>query len=358
MVAPNTSTTTPEDDEEIQNTEIWSGAEEIVIKAIQSYPRVKARYDQCIDSAGPSIIIVTEPIVKAFIGLKDRGVKIRILTEITKDNLQYCKKLMPIISEMRPLDGVKGNFAVAEKDYVSIAVTRQANPLTQLVHSTVKALVEQQQYFFDMLWAKAIPAKQRIREIEEGEKREFVEVIRDPLEIQQIALDLVHKADEEILVLLSTVKAFYRQRKTGLLQSIREAAATRSVSVRILVPAVDINNDIVSNNNNLIHIEKENEIKRTTEEKQLKNADTIDIRQSKESIQNKLSMLIIDQSLSLTIEIKDDSKETFEDAIGLATYSNSEAIVLSYLLIFENLWVQTDNNNNRISKKNEKRKEK
>ena len=48
-------------------------------------------------------------------------------------------------------------------------------------------------------------------------------------------------------------------------------------------------------------------------------------------------MLIIDNSLVLTIQIKNNSKETFEEAIGLATYSNSEATVLSYLSIFENL---------------------
>jgi hypothetical protein len=34
--------------------------------------------------------------------------------------------------------------------------------------STVKSFVEQQQYFFDMLWNKSIPLKQRIKEIEEG----------------------------------------------------------------------------------------------------------------------------------------------------------------------------------------------
>jgi hypothetical protein len=38
--------------------------------------------------------------------------------------------------------------------------------------------------FFDMLWRKAIPAKQRIKEIGEGLKREFIETIQDPEEIQ------------------------------------------------------------------------------------------------------------------------------------------------------------------------------
>ena len=41
-------------------------------------------------------------------------------------------------------------------------------------------------------------------------------------------------------------------------------------------------------------------------------------------------------------ELKDDTKEeTSDEAIGLATYSNSEATVFSYVSIFENLWIQT-----------------
>jgi len=44
----------------------------------------------------------------------------------------------------------------------------------------------------------------------------------------------------------------------------------------------------------------------------------------------------------LVMELRDDSKTTFVEAIGLSTYSNSKAGVLSYVAIFENLWVQSD----------------
>src|SRR5215831_1941471 len=42
------------------------------------------------------------------------------------------------------------------------------------------------------------------------------------------------------------------------------------------------------------------------------------------------------------MEIRNDSKGTFDEAIGLSTYSNSRAGVLSYISIFENLWLQTE----------------
>jgi two-component system sensor histidine kinase VicK len=52
--------------------------------------------------------------------------------------------------------------------------------------------------------------------------------------------------------------------------------------------------------------------------------------------------LIADKKVSLVIELRDDSKPTFSEAIGLSTYSSSKAGVLSYVSIFENLWIQTE----------------
>jgi signal transduction histidine kinase len=50
------------------------------------------------------------------------------------------------------------------------------------------------------------------------------------------------------------------------------------------------------------------------------------------------TILIVDKKLSLVMELRDDLKNTFEEAIGLSTYSNSSPGVLSYISIFESLW--------------------
>jgi signal transduction histidine kinase len=56
----------------------------------------------------------------------------------------------------------------------------------------------------------------------------------------------------------------------------------------------------------------------------------------------KATILIADRKVSLVIEVRDDSKLRFYEAIGLSTYSNSKPGVLSYVSIFENLWIQTE----------------
>jgi len=298
--------------------------------------KIQATYDLCLDITGTSVILETEPIKKAYFELKNRGIKIRMITEITTTNISYCKEMMRI-GDVRHLEGIKGNFVIADRaNYAGIANTHEGKALPQLVFSNVNAFVEQQQYFFETLWGKAIPAKQRIKEIEEGAKREVIETIRDPYEIQKLGFDLVRSAEEEIIVLFSTANAFRRQEKAGALELLKEAVKLRGVKVRILVP--------IGNNDNTI----------SERIQQMKDAG-IDIRIIKQTFQNKLTTLIVDQSLCLTVELKDDDsrEETSEEAIGLATYSNSEATIFSYISIFENLWIQTELNKTRRQQKEE-----
>src|SRR5436190_18335209 len=67
----------------------------------------------------------------------------------------------------------------------------------------------------------------------------------------------------------------------------------------------------------------------------------IDIRYIEPSLQTKVTVLIIDRKFSLSIELKDDTKDNSYETIGLATYSNSTPTVLSYVSIFESLWTQS-----------------
>jgi hypothetical protein len=123
------------------------------------------------------------------------------------------------------------------------------------------------------------------------------------------------------------------------LELLKEAASPpRNVKIRILI-AEDNNNDRMTTKttttmtNERIH--------------QLKEFG-IDVRisglQHQENFlqNNNLALLIVDQSFYFSVELNDDTKETSEEeAIRLATYSNSESTVFAYMSIFENLWMRT-----------------
>jgi two-component system, OmpR family, sensor histidine kinase VicK len=146
------------------------GIDNVITGEIQffSNPEIK-QIDTCMNYTRPPLAITIEPIRSAFIDAKKRGVKLRYLTEITNDNISYCKKLIELVDELRHLDGIKGNFMVSDQEYLAPVVLFEKEKIaSQIVYSNVKQLVDQHQYTFDTLWSKAISARQRIREIEEG----------------------------------------------------------------------------------------------------------------------------------------------------------------------------------------------
>ena len=53
-------------------------------------------------------------------------------------------------------------------------------------------------------------------------------------------------------------------------------------------------------------------------------------------------MLSVDRRLSLVVETKDDSKKSFNEAVGVAIFSNSMSTVAPFVTIFETLWRETD----------------
>jgi hypothetical protein len=59
----------------------------------------------------------------------------------------------------------------------------------------------------------------------------------------------------------------------------------------------------------------------------------IGVRYIEQMTQTKATILVVDRKASLVMELRDDSKSTFVEAIGLSTYSNSRAGVLSYVAI-------------------------
>ncbi len=148
-------------------TEVLYGMENAMDRIIEVMSRVKNWTCICGDSLSPSFSMGVEPIKKGYIDFNKRGVKTRFITEITKDNIHYCKDLMKFV-ELRHMDNVKGNMAVSETEYVATAVLQGAKPITQTIYSNAKAIIEQHRYFFENLWNKAISAEYRIREIEEG----------------------------------------------------------------------------------------------------------------------------------------------------------------------------------------------
>jgi signal transduction histidine kinase len=152
-----------------EKTEILRGEQQVIGTELQFFFNSKERVDTYMNYTRPQLAILLKPIKKAFLDAKTRGVELRYVTEITNDNISACKELMTIVDELRHLDGIKGNFMVSESEYLApIVLFEKGKVASQIIYSNLKEIAEHQQYTFDSFWSKAIPAQEKIREIEEG----------------------------------------------------------------------------------------------------------------------------------------------------------------------------------------------
>jgi two-component system, OmpR family, sensor histidine kinase VicK len=173
-----------------------------------------------------------------------------------------------------------------------------------------------------MLWRKAIPAKTRIKEIEEGLQREFIETLQDAEEIQNLTSKVIGSTTEEIDIVFSTANTFNRYERNGIVELITKKAE-EGVKVRILLnPTSNVQESI---------------------KRLLAKHPQIMIKNLDKSVQTKVITILVNNEVFLVVELKNDAKQNNNETIGLATYSNSESTVLSYVSIFETLWLSPSN---------------
>ena len=258
---------------------------------------------------------------------------IRLVTTITdKDSVDLVRIFLEVGVKVRHVKNLPlMDFAVDNK-YFHAAIRKETGRLnpTHLL-SNEPAYVEHFKSIFEELWKNGIDATERIKDIDAGANLADIEVIPKGSRARGLYFQLLKDATEEVLLLFPTVNAFTRQEKivASLLLSNAElrttAASTikKNVKVRILIPFNQLIEQKMQHFKNSSH-------------------NNIEIRYIEPlMLTTPATILVADRKNTLVMEIKDDSKTTFDEAIGLSTYSNSKAGVLSYVFIFETLWKQS-----------------
>src|ERR671918_2073402 len=106
-----------------EKTEIIHGLDKTTEAIIEFLYSAEVSMNICADHAWPSVAMGVEVYKKGLFELKTRNVKFRAITDITKDNIEYCKELMQI-AELRHLDGgsdFKSILRQILKDYYAVS---------------------------------------------------------------------------------------------------------------------------------------------------------------------------------------------------------------------------------------------
>ncbi|HEX6282591.1 MAG TPA: HAMP domain-containing sensor histidine kinase [Nitrososphaera sp.] len=298
-----------------EKTEVFTDPADTQRVIIQTMSNILHRHDICVDADGPPVAMGIDWVKKCYVDAHARDVKIRFITEITKDNLAQCNQLMELV-ELRHLEGVQGNFGVSESEYIATATLDREKAVPILIYSNVKQIVRQQQYVFQTLWNKAISAEQRIQEIELGKEHEFLEVCPDGIKAAHVYSQFAELVQSEALLILPSSKALQHEYDIGILHKLVDAAAKRKAVVRIICPLDNKNAKIAEwlSDNGGPAI-------------QIVNGDGSDS-----------TVFIVDGRLLFRAEYRSDEARSFPDATGYAVYSNSKPTVNSFKSFFEMLW--------------------
>ena len=82
----------------------------------------RMRFIAYIDYSRPFLAIEIEELKKAF-SMQREEESDRYVTEITKDNVPYCKELLKMVDELRHIEGIRGNFYVNKTQYIAPATS-------------------------------------------------------------------------------------------------------------------------------------------------------------------------------------------------------------------------------------------
>jgi signal transduction histidine kinase/CheY-like chemotaxis protein len=161
------------------------------------------------------------------------------------------------------------------------------------------------------------------RELDPDPKDSF-KVISQKTKVKDLYFDLLKSSKKEIMLIYPSNKAFIHQQRVEIIDLVKQVGKEKNVKVRVLVPVrialFPLKENQQDHGNNI-------DIKYIVEER---------------SPDTQATILIVDRKVSLVIELSDDTKDNFYEAIGLSAYSDNKAAVFSYASLFENLWRQSE----------------
>jgi two-component system, OmpR family, sensor histidine kinase VicK len=223
------------------------------------------------------------------------------------------------------------NFAIGDREVSATIEDMEGGKMVQsLLTSNEPMYVQHFQSIFEELWKTGTDPHQKIKDIKQGLDQEVIETIEKPALVQELFFNILRSANSDIMIILPTLNAFFRHEKLGSLQLAQRAARERNVRVRMLIPR-----------NGFSHQTSEKQMSHQLK-KQYLDIGYIESTETPTASAAKVTLLVVDRRSSLVIELKDDLKDTFTEAVGRSNYSNNKIVVLSYIAIFENLWNQSE----------------
>jgi len=291
---------------------------------------------------GSPLLLESSVIQECIKNLKNRGRRVRYITDIKNENLESYKKIMEIV-ELRHLDNIQGGIIINDFEYLSLLEARNDDDNSTPIHiySKNKWLVEQQKLIFDMLWEKAIPAKIKIKQIEQGLDTDICELITDKNRTMIKYREALGSLEKELCIFYSVSD----DDDNGVSIELMEQKISEIIN--------HISKDKLKDFKIIVMVLTGSSVKRTvpiTKVNQIMQDYDVRIKYMNKVSTNlplsrDLIILTIDKRELFISEIKsfeEISHSIFENDINFTIHSDSRSVVSTYNTILEMLWGQDE----------------
>lgn len=209
-------------------------------------------------------------------------------------------------------------------------ISKPQYPAELCILSTSRELIYQQQKFFNILWDQAIPAEEKIREIEKLETPQL-KSLDNPFEIQNLLINLFQSVHKDIWILVSSYAIFEDIQRFLNIFTILQSFQKR-IEVRILILTT---NDTLKKFSEKTSFNAEGNI-------ETRYIDYIGLNNFE--VETNTLMAIFDKNKSLAIrfkERKENALDSFSQLIESSVYTVGKDTVMASIILFERLWYQT-----------------
>lgn len=296
-----------------ETTEILYGNDEITKRTIEVFNSTEKTIEGCIGKEEIGTHVRHQWHMEGLLELRRRGVKVRVVTQVTHDNLPFCKIYSQAV-ELRHIDGIQSSFGISDgKWLLDHIVSLDEFPLSHAILTNVTKLVEVKLQLFETLWLQSIPASEVFITLEERSPNEVTGKV-EPNKTKKLLFSLIANSKYRVDMIIPTEDCLQFLVKKNLVSRL-ETALKQGVQVRLLLPKYRLNFE------HFKYLDSTNF--------ELKEVD--DIRAKK-------IVLISDNQFSLAIEINDSEIHANSSPLGNGIHSTSTVALMTLSVLFEKMW--------------------
>ncbi|MDQ4073434.1 MAG: HAMP domain-containing histidine kinase [Thermoproteota archaeon] len=310
---------------EPKETKVLEKPEEI-LRQLVKFSNSSREICACSSIEGLKLLYKNFPDFQKRIQLKHKMGKhsgVRWITSInTQSDAEVVKTFLNESIRMRHIKDVPfANFAIGDRMLLSsIDRLRSEDMVTSILTSNDPLYLGHYKNIFEKIWSTAMDAEERIHDIEMG-NHVNIQVLPNPEESLKLISRMFLSLQKEVLIIVASNSGLLRTESSGGFAVLNDLAST-GIDVKILTSMDGENQDTFDRI-------------RSTYKK-------IRFRILRPPMEFFNRIIILDREKTIVWEIKDDLKQEFVDALGMAIFIESRSTANSYAFIFESLWKQTE----------------